>query len=138
MSRDFQKSAVYNWEDSFHEGGIVNFEQAKVLVGYIWADMGYDSPPKVEAISPNSSFSGEANRLVIRFRPTVTLKTVLHELAHSMTSELDYSDKHGPDFVGVYVKLLHKYMNVDLFEMIKTLAVSGVKMNYTAKPYFLD
>lgn len=138
--KDYQVSKVYRWESNLPTGGRVKFEQAQSFVNYIWADMGYMYPPKVMLLdNPNGRIEGKANRTGLWLKPEVTMQTLLHELAHSFTAELDgYIDFHGPDFVGIYVKLMHKYMNVDLFEMIKTLAVAKIDINYTAKPYFAD
>lgn len=137
---DPQASKVYRWERNLPAGGQVKFEQAQTFVNYIWADMGYLYPPRVVLLNnPNGHIEGKANRTGIWLKPEVTMQTLLHEMAHSFTAEVDgYIDYHGADFVGIYVKLMHKYMNVDLFGMLKTLAVAKININYTAKPYFAD
>lgn len=136
---DYQKSKVYRWESSFNVGGWVPYDMAQSVINYIWADYGLSYPPKVQTLSRNANVEGKANRTVVYLQPNNTMLTILHELAHSMTSDLyGESDLHGPRFVGVYMKLLHKYLNIDLFEMLKQAAIHKIDVDYTANPVFVD
>jgi len=45
---------------------------------------------------------------------------------------------HGEDFMGIYIKLLVKYLKLDLCVLMYTCKVAREKYNLSAKPYFLD
>ena len=138
MDNDYQKSRVYAWENNFPSGGTIKFEYTQSIVNHVWEDNGLHYPPIVMPFN-STKFLGKANRTGIKLGANPTLQTILHEVAHSMTSDLyGNSDKHGPDFVGIYIKLMHKHMNVDLFHMLKLAAVNNIAVNYAASPLFVD
>lgn len=68
---------------------------------------------------------GTGHRLRLCFpsdRPTRTW-IILHEMAHALT----FGDGHGPNFVGVYINLVEKYLNIPLAFLHYTANVSNVK-----------
>lgn len=139
--RDYQKSRVYRWEDThMPNGGMIDFPNVQPIVNHIWTDTGLEYPPIVELLDVRSTrLEGSATRMQIKLRGRVSMKTILHEMAHSMTSNMyGESNGHGSLFVGMYSKLLQKYLNVDLFHILTTCAVEGVDIDITARPVFLD
>jgi hypothetical protein len=65
-----------------------------------------------------------------------TEKTILHELAHSMTATHDgYIDAHGPKFVGVYMRLLCHHLSVPLPLLIYSASKAGLDYDIHAKPW---
>ncbi len=149
--RDYQKSRVYAWErlhvkplDKNH----LSFEKVKMMVDAVWLMEGLQNPPSVEVIDPRNKKSwATGSRLSIHI-PEVGLPrwVVLHELAHSMTMTHDYDtgealedcDKHGPDFVGIYMKLLVNYLKLPLPLLMFTAKKSNVDFNIGAKVMFKD
>jgi hypothetical protein len=107
------RGSFYEWEDQqvhMRDQGRVPFENAQVIVDYAWAYAGLAYPPKVERLSKSARRTvANATRLRIRI-PVKGIKTtiLLHEVAHSMTSEAhgDEYHHHGPRFVGVFMRLL--------------------------------
>lgn len=137
---DFQQNRVYAWESTLPAGGLIKIENAQSIVNHVWAAEHLEYPPQVELIHHNVKKSaGMANRLSIWLQPTVTLKTILHEMAHSMTMELDgMGHQHNGWFVGVYAKLIEKYLDVSMPVMLYTASKFGVQLNAMAYPIFLD
>jgi hypothetical protein len=53
--------------------------------------------------------------------------TILHELAHSLTCNVDDTgDWHGPEFVGTYMALLSRHMGVALFSLWYSARLAGL------------
>ena len=110
MIRDYQRSACYAWEDRHidpNDTGTVGFEQAQAIVDYVWSTAGLAHPPKIRPLSPTArSLRGTATRLWIRIPKAGVKSTVLlHEIAHSMTSDAlgEHCDHR---FVSVSIRLL--------------------------------
>src|ERR1700692_3956962 len=62
---------------------------------------------------------------------------VLHELAHAMTSHADgRSDGHGPVFMGVYVRLIERYLRIDPQVLIDSLRDAGIEIAHDRPPKF--
>lgn len=144
-SIDYQKSRVYKWEREVcprFDKSLVPFEQAQAIVDYIWADMGLEFPPKVKEMpKQNRNYAGKANRNVVILDGAQPTFVIVHELAHSMTlhRELGIDSRHGPKFVGMYMKLLERYCNVPLPVLMYTAAeVHDVDYDLSVKPVFLD
>jgi hypothetical protein len=142
MSRDYQKQRVYDWQSSIPSGGEIRFENAQAIVDHIWKSEGLAFPPQVTPIHSNTTkWAGKANRLQVWLRPVVTLRTILHKLAHCMSMEMDDSHEtiaHGPWFMGLYMKLIAKYLNVPLPIMFYTANKDHVEFDINAYPLFLD
>jgi hypothetical protein len=145
ISRDLQKSKVYAWENEIvrpRDPSQIPFTRAPALVMGVWLAAGLLYPPPVEALNPrNKKAWATGSRLAIRLRadkPTPTW-VILHEIAHAMTSTHDGDgDRHGPDFVGVYMQLLERHLCIPIPLLMFTAHKAGVKFNIAAKPRFID
>lgn len=140
--KDFQQNKVYAWEHSvILPGQWVAYENCQSIIDYIWTDQGLANPPKVTPMSPNvTKWAGMANRLKV-FLPKngASTKTIVHELAHSMTMNVDgIGHLHGPRFVGLYMVLAEKYLNTPMALMMYVAREQGVKYDPYAKPAITD
>ena len=80
-----------------------------------------------------------ANRLSIWLADRTPSWCVLHELAHAMTSHADgRSDGHGPVFMGVYVRLIERYLRLEPRILSNSLRDAGIEVAYDAGPVFVD
>ena len=141
MNRDRQRSAVYAWERkrvSPHDRSVVPFNQIEFVVHYIWEQEGLSYPPLVKPLPKQAHNAGDATRTVVRFSKRVPTWMILHELAHAMTSTVDgRSNEHGALFMGVFCKLLHKYLKMDFDELVMSAELAGLKVQPAATPVFL-
>jgi hypothetical protein len=110
---DYQRSAVYRWEaEHIHSKDIstIPFDQVQAIVDYVWMRAGLMFPPKIRELSRTARHTkANATRLTIRIPSTGISSTVLlHEIAHSMTSDAasEQTHAHRPRFVGVFMTLL--------------------------------
>jgi hypothetical protein len=105
------------------------------MVDAIWTEIGLKYPPAVEPLPRQSS----ATRLSI-FLPAKTPSwCLLHELAHAMTTDVDgSSDGHGPIFMGVYLKLISRYLRLDHDRLLQSAAMEGIAVTSNASPTFID
>lgn len=143
--RDFQRQKVYDWEKKYifpHDRSFVSFEQIQSVVDYVWFNEGLSYPPKVIPLASNTkNFCGKANRLEVQFFEKTTTKTcvILHELAHSMTHEhvddQEVNDGHGVKFMGIFMRLLDKYMQFELSYLRQTAEAMRIRFNMNAKPF---
>ena len=138
--RDYQKTALYRWEDEFVNPRVkrmIKIEDAQAFVDGIFLCEKLLFPPKVVLIRKNVKALGRANREKIELQPFNKTWVVIHELAHSITMEVDSNiEGHGADFVGVYIKLLDKYCDFPLALSMFTLSKTTVKYNLGAQPRF--
>jgi hypothetical protein len=75
----------------------------------------------------------------LRLRKKTPAWVILHELAHALNGTIEGdTDAHGPDFVGLYIKLLDKVLDIPLALTMYSLKEAGVKYNLAATPRFLD
>ena len=142
-ARDSQRSRVYAWEDRViapRDAGQIAFTAAQGMVDAIWAEMGLRHPPRVERLPAQARTRiADANRLTLRLPASTPSWCLLHELAHAMTTTHDgCSEGHGPDFVGIYVQLLGRYLRLEQDWLLRTLADAGVQVRVEARPVFLD
>ena len=140
---DRQRARVYAWEDRVIEplaSSIVLFAAAQGMVDAIWSEMGLLYPPRVERLPGQARCRlADANRLTIRLPPSTPSWCLLHEIAHAMTTTLDgHSDGHGPIFVGIYVKLLARYLRLDSATLCDSLLQAGIRVHGQAVPVFCD
>ena len=141
--RDRQRSKVYAWEERFvvpHDASEIAFADAQGMVNAIWADMGLRFPPKVERLPRQARCTlADASWLSIRLAERNPSWCLLHELAHAMSSTHDEgSDGHGPKFMGLYTKLLVRYLRLSADALSKSLDAAGIEVDTQAKPVFLD
>jgi hypothetical protein len=141
--RDCQRGRVYAWENRMIapcDRSLVPCASAQGMVDAIWADLGLRFPPKVERLPRQARTTlADASRLRIRLPEPVPSWCILHELAHAMTSTHDgASDGHGPLFMGVYVRMLERYMRIERTVLIRSLAEARIALDPDAMPVFLD
>ena len=110
------------------------------MVDAIWSDMGLRYPPAVASLSRQATATiARANRLSILLADRTPSWCVLHELAHAMASDADgRSDGHGPIFMGVYVRLIERYLRLDTRTLIDSLQDAGIEVTRDARPTFVD
>jgi hypothetical protein len=129
---DYQKSKVYRWErNEIHDQSRVAIADAQVIVNHVWQSEGLQYPPKVVPIHVNTTkAAGKADRMSIY---------LLHEIAHSMTMTISGDCMwHNGWWLGVYIKLLDKYLKMPLIVSLYTLKRDGIDVNVNAYPVFLD
>lgn len=141
--RDHQRGRVYAWEERFvtsRDSSSVAFAQAQGVVDAIWAEMGLRFPPKVLRLPLQARTTvADATRLLIRLADTTSSCCLLHELAHAMSSTHDgESDGHGPRFMGLYAKMLIRYLRVPPDALGKSLHDADIEVDMDAIPVFLD
>ena len=141
-ARDDQRSKVYKWERDFlFKSDEISFHDIQSYVNYVWQDMGLKYPPMVQEMPAQATTKGgDATRTVVRFPRYGSRKAVvLHELAHSMTGNIGgMSHRHGEKFVGVYMGLLEKYLNIPMPLLWYTAERDGVKYEKYAKPILVQ
>lgn len=149
---DYQKSRVYAWERSHvspHDKALVPFDGIQAVVNHIWASEGLLYPPRVAPIpKQKTKAAGDGCRLEVRFHEHgAKTWVIIHELAHAMTMGVGsveddpdgyVSCPHGPEFVGVYMRLLEKYLKLNLLVLMHTAKVSNVDFDITARITCLD
>jgi hypothetical protein len=142
MNRDSQRSAVYSWENlnvAPHDRTVVPFAQIEAIVRYVWEREGLEYPPQVLPLPRQKHKGGDATRTTVRFGKSTYTWIILHELAHSMTSTVDSrSNVHGALFMGIYCKLLTRYLNIDLDMLMKTAEAANLQVQLEAIPVFLE
>lgn len=119
---------------------VLTLAAAQGVVDAIWSDMGLRYPPAVARLSRRATRTiACANRLSIWLADPTPSWCVLHELAHAMTSEADgRSDGHGARFMGVYVRLLTRYLRLDAPILTGSLRAAGIAIAEDARPVFVD
>jgi len=135
--RDYQKSRVYVWENQFSPGNHIPFPNIAPYVREVWEIAGLKWPPLVEILNARDKSLGKGNRHYVYFpEEGATQLTILHELAHTMTHTIHgHGDAHGPQFVGVYLKLLHRHLDIPLPLLLFTLNKENVDFEIQAKPW---
>lgn len=144
--RDSQKQRVYNWENQHvisRTEEYIPFDRCQEMVNYIWEQMGWKHAPRIRAMHANErKAAAKANRLNIYVPEARGAKTtvLIHEAAHSATSVVEGgSERHGPEFVGVYMHMLDKLIpSVNLPVLMHTAKISRVNFNITHVPNILD
>ena len=143
MTRDSQKSKVYAWENSVIaplSKGAVPFERAQAFVDGVWLTHGWLYPPECTLMPKQTKrIWATGSRTQLRLRPSTPDWVILHELAHTLTFDAvtHHNDGHGADFVGVYIKLLERVLNIPTLMTLYTLKRDGIKVNLAAVPWML-
>jgi hypothetical protein len=110
------------------------------MVDAIWSDMGLRYPPAVGRLSRRATATiASANRLSLCLPEQTPAWCLLHEIAHAMSTTDDgRSDGHGAIFVGLYVRLLVRYLRLDETCLLASLRDAGISIARDARPVFLD
>lgn len=119
---DYQRERVYKWDRLFIDPKInraLPESQMQPIVDYIWSDMGFMNPPKVK-VNPAYKVKSTGGRYEILMHKSAGERTLIHELAHSVSlkEDQDTYDHHGPMYVGIYGALLCRYYGFDPMEII--------------------
>jgi hypothetical protein len=143
VARDCQKARVYRWEDRVIapvDGGTVPFAAAQGMVDAIWSELGLHYPPKVERLPRQSRrLKADGSRMRLRLPESIPSWLLLHELAHALSSTADgASDGHAPDFMGLYVQLLDRYLRLPAADLIRSATAGGIVVHPGARPLFVD
>jgi hypothetical protein len=106
------------------------------MVNAIWAEMGLKYPPVVEALPKQARATvASANRLVISLPDRTPSWCLLHEIAHAMTSTVEgHSDGHGELFMGVYLRLIVRYLRMDISALMRSIDSDGIEISLSAQP----
>jgi hypothetical protein len=141
--RDYQRSALYRWEEENlrpKDTTKVNILTAKAIVNHVWQSEGLKYPPLVEEFETRvKSKEGDSNRFRIRLQPQTSTWIVLHEIAHSLNSTIDSGgDRHGPNYLGIYMWLLTRYGGFDLPVLMYTARKAKLDFNLSARFAMLD
>jgi len=139
---DKQKQRCYLWEMLHvhpYDTKLIPFHQITSIVDYVWTQEGLLFPPKVEILSKSKSWAkGCRTELLFRIDKLPNTSVILHELSHSMTFDHNMNgNHHGALFMGIYIQLLKRYMNMDSFKLIKSAEDLGLKVKIDAKPIFI-
>lgn len=142
-AHDYQREKVYAWEnevvgprDPFPP---VAFDNAQTIVSAIWMAKGLIGPPRVEPLPTQTRKAmAKGSRVQILLPPSVPHWVLIHEIAHAMTSTIETSALHGPDFVGVYMDLLETFLKVPKPLLWYTAQKAGIDFNPFAQPSFVD
>jgi hypothetical protein len=142
-NRDRQRTRVYAWENRVvarRDPTFVPYQAAQAMVDAIWSDMGLRYPPSVEPIPRQASATvASGDRLTISLPEQTPSWLLLHELAHSMTSDADSSsDGHGEVFMGLYVQLLVRYLRLEQSKLLASLQDEGIAIAVDARPVFIN
>jgi hypothetical protein len=141
-ARDPQRRKVYAWEEQVvapRDPTRIAFADAQGMVDAIWTELGLRFPPKVEPLPRQATATvADASRLTIRLRRFTPSWCLLHEIAHAMASTHDgVSDGHGPVFMGLYARLLVRYLRLPEDELLCSLATTGIATDPIAAPLFV-
>jgi hypothetical protein len=119
---------------------IIEFASAQAMVDAIWSDMDLRYPPAVERLSRRVTTTiASANRLSLWLPERTPAWCLLHEIAHAMSTTVDgRSDGHGPVFMGLYARLLIRYLRLDEACLLASLREAGISIASGARPVFVD
>jgi hypothetical protein len=118
----------------------IEFADAQAMVNAIWSDMGLRYPPAVERLPRHATATlASADRLSLCLPARTPAWCLLHEIAHAMSTTDDgRSDGHGSVFMGLYVRLLVRYLRLDETWLLASLRDAGISIERDACPVFLD
>lgn len=135
--RDFQKSKVYAWENKLFQGVHIPFDKIAAFVAKIWAGERLEWPPLVAELHKNNGHAGTGARDQVSFpKEGASELTIIHEVTHAMLATIDgHTDGHGPQFVGLYMRLLDKHLNIPLPLLLYTAERFKLKYDLFAKPW---
>jgi len=138
---DRQQNRVYDWERinvAKHDTKLISIDLVPMIVEHVWKNEGLKFHPVVELLPDNAKHLGDATRTMVRFKRETYTWIVLHELAHSMTSECSgVSNYHGSIFMGVYIQLLSRYLNLPYSKLVDSALNFGLKVKLDANVVFV-
>jgi hypothetical protein len=132
MSRhDPHARRLYAWEDAVvapRDRSLVPFARLQALVDHVWAAEGRRWPPRVRPLPKQARRTvARATRTAIEAPPELPSWVLLHEIAHALTADVEGNHAgHGPDYVGVYLRLLVRHARLDRALLEATLREAGI------------
>jgi hypothetical protein len=131
--KDYQRQRVYKWEDEHVRPNcpaIVPFCNGQQYVNGVWLTHGWTRPPQVVPLSKRCrTVVAKASHGEVWLPERVAAWVILHELAHSLTD-----DRHGPNFVGMYIGLLERIEKLSCLITMHTLKQARIDFNLGAQP----
>lgn len=133
---------LYAWENAVVgpcDQSLVPFAQMQAIVDFVWTEEGLRWPPRVRPLRGARTTMASGSRVAIHAPGSLPTWVLLHEIAHAMTSTVEGQGAgHGPDFVGVYLRLLVRHCRLDRQLLEQTLRATGIVWNPEANAPFLD
>lgn len=140
--REYQQSRVYDWEQHHvPKGEWIPFGEIQTHINHLWDAMGLKFPPRLEQMpKQNRKWAGAANRDKVQIPIAgCSTRTLLHELAHTMTMNLDgLGHQHNEFFVGMYIVLIERFLRVAAPLLHYTAKISGVNSTLNQTPSIAD
>ena len=130
--KDYQRAKVYVWEDKYVAPwcpSIVSFAAGQQYVDGVWLASEWERPPRVISRRATRHGLAAANHGEVYLPERIPGWIILHELAHSLTD-----DKHGPNFVGMYIDLLERVEKLSRIMTMYTLKQAGIDFNLGVQP----
>lgn len=131
--RDYQRQRVYDWEDTHvlpRCPAIVPFANGQQYVNGVWLANGWTRPPQVVPLPKRSRrVAAKATHGEIHLPQRIAGWVILHELAHALTD-----DRHGPNFVGMYIDLLERVEKLSRLVTMYTLKQAKIDFNLGVQP----
>jgi hypothetical protein len=142
--------AVYRWEEEvLHPLDRTRFDEStmRVVARHVWSDLGLLHPP-VFTMGPRSQ-GGYASREEVVVPEGCDHVYLFHEMAHALDTSLEASlgefdlrpegedlngSSHGPNFLGLEVMLLDRYMpQFNKLWLYGSLMQRGLDVSYAPK-----
>lgn len=130
--RDSQRGKVYAWERHFHATGRdyeMTLKECQALVNKVAKFYSVRAPKVTDGRGRRSAYWYNSWEIALprwSRQPVI----ILHELAHMITGNLIIWGKrvasHGPEFVGVEMYLLNKYLKISVSELCRQANDSGI------------
>lgn len=147
IKKDMQKHPCYRWEADFGNALYVNGKnpsktmteaEARSLTIDICQTYGVKLPKINFNKSGHCSYARGSSE--VKYLMTANnnvnggLFTVIHETAHILDAAKGRTAKdmgHGPTFIGIYIKLLNRYANIDISFLEEKAKDHKLKIEYT-------
>ncbi len=136
---DTQIDRVYRWERVALPGVYwrigqsrrMSLAQCRKLINRIYHDAEQENPPRIFDGRGSKIAFAKRNFSIHLPRLTRVKEIVIHETAHTLLYPIiiKYNrEPHGPEFVALYIKLLHRYARYDYNELVKQAKLCGVDL----------
>ena len=143
---DSQRLSCYRWEAAFHHEmlettgkhhGFTTIENCAKYVEIILQKEGVTKIPEIKYTKRGSTSCAWGDwklKFLVNSDNKVSVDTIIHELAHIIDSSRGRNRMaeagHGPKFIGVYIDLLVRYLNVDRDFLERTARQHGLRIDY--------
>ena len=143
---DSQRLSCYRWEAAFHHEmlettgkhhGFTTIENCAKYVEIILQKEGVTKIPEIKYTKRGSTSCAWGDwklKFLVNSDNKVAVDTIIHELAHIIDSSRGRNRAaeagHGPKFIGIYIDLLVRYLNVDRDFLERTARQHGLRIDY--------